>query len=206
MKRILLTIIAITFCLASCSATNSSKDQVSQKELSSQSAQETQKDQGSQNGPSILSSQSKPGSQKDRISSIISEYRGSEGFEIVSVGSLGTSIMKKIAAFAAVTSNDEEAKTLVKTIKGIKKIAVIDYEDCKDSIKDGINRKMNKALSDSELLMEIKDNEDNMQMYGVTDENGSAVRDFIMFSPGDCTLICLFGSIPLDEVMKLASE
>lgn len=206
MKRILLTIIAITLCLASCSAANGSKDQVSQKELSSQSVQDSQKDPNSLNKPGIQSSQSNQSIQKERISSIISEYRGSEGFEIVSVGSLGTSIMKKIAVFAAATSDDEEAKALVKTIKGIKKIAVIDYEDCKDSVKEGINRKMNKALSGSELLMEIKDNEDNMKMYGVTDENGSTVRDFVMFSPGDCTIICLFGSIPFDEVMRLAAE
>ena len=32
------------------------------------------------------------------------------------------------------------------------------------------------------------------------------IKDFVLFSPDDCTLVCLFGSISLDKVLAIASE
>jgi hypothetical protein len=56
------------------------------------------------------------------------------------------------------------------------------------------------------MLMEVKDGSDIMRMYGVVDDRGDKVKDFVLFSPEDCTLICLFGSISLDSVMAVASK
>ena len=56
------------------------------------------------------------------------------------------------------------------------------------------------------MLMEVKDGSDIMRMYGVVDDRGDRVRNFVLFSPEDCTLICLFGTISLDSVLNMASR
>ena len=54
--------------------------------------------------------------------------------------------------------------------------------------------------------MEVKDESDTMQMYGIIDEDGESVRDFVLYTPADCALICIFGKVSMDAVAKIIKD
>ena len=144
-----------------------------------------------------------PGTQ---ISLLINEYKGYEGFEAVKVGRLATGFIKSMISAGAMDSDDPEVKEIKKMVKGIKKLAVVEYSDCDPEVRQGFSNKVGRLLGGADMLMEVKDGSDVMRMYGVVDDKGGKVKDFVLFSPEDCTLICLFGSISLDSVMNMASR
>ena len=54
--------------------------------------------------------------------------------------------------------------------------------------------------------MEAKDGNDLMQIYGVVDEKTGTVRDFVMHNPSGSSLVCIFGSIPIEKLAKIVSD
>jgi hypothetical protein len=54
--------------------------------------------------------------------------------------------------------------------------------------------------------METRDGNEVMQIYGVVDEENGTVKDFIMHNPSGATLICIFGSIPVEKIARLATQ
>ena len=141
---------------------------------------------------------------RDRMMSLVREYEGKEGFEVVTVGNLGMGLMKMAAGFA-LDDNDMEHRLIRETVSGISGLAVIDYGDSDTMAKERFNMKAEKILERAELLMAVNDAEDKVMIYGVMDEDGSIIRNFVLFSPGDA-LICLFGKIPMEPVMKIIEE
>lgn len=143
---------------------------------------------------------------KDRLMTLISEYSGKDGFDVVKIGSIGTSAMKTVLKLSAAKENDEDARKMAELMKGIKKMAIVDYESCNSGTRDTFNAKLEKILDSSELLMEMKDGDDIMKIYGIVDKDGTTLHDFVMYAPQDCALICMFGSIPMETVMKIAEK
>ena len=143
---------------------------------------------------------------KPQLNALITEYRLHDGFEVVNLGAVKTALLKSVIKVAALSDDNDDARKALRVIRHIRKIAVVDYSDCGERIRERFSRRAAKLLDGGELLMEVKDGSDIMKMYGVADEDGDAVRDFVLFSPGDCALICLFGSIPLQAVAELIDE
>ena len=54
--------------------------------------------------------------------------------------------------------------------------------------------------------MEVTDEGDQMQIYGLYDERTDVVRDFVLYTPSECALICLFGSISMDTVSRMMNN
>ena len=50
--------------------------------------------------------------------------------------------------------------------------------------------------------MEIKDGGDMCRIYGVVDDAADKLSNFVLYDPSDCTLICLFGTIPMSAVVS----
>ncbi len=143
---------------------------------------------------------------KDRLMTLISEFSGKEGFEVVKIGSFGTAALKT-AMRASVSGDDSEnVRQMLNAMKGIKKIAIVEYNKCDEKTREAFNKKLDKILSSSELLIEAKDGDDAMKIYGIVNEDENALHDFVMFAPNDCALICLFGSIPLDSINEFAMK
>ena len=138
---------------------------------------------------------------KTRMSAFISEYRNVNGVEVVRLGTLATAALKGTMRIAA--RGDSDAKEALRLIKGLKGIYAFDYEDCSPSMRVRIDRRLRRILDDSELLMEANDEGETMQIYGVFDEDAGKVRDFVLYDPSSCALICLFGSISMNDVSKL---
>ena len=153
-------------------------------------------------GSTKAQGKSLPGTQ---ISLLISEYKAYDGFEAVKVGRLATGVIKSIIRSGAAKENEADMKEVLRLMKGIKKFTVVDYSDCDPQVRQGFTNKMDRLLDGVEMLMEVKDDSDVMRMYGVVDDRGGKVKNFVLYCPEDCTLICLFGTISLDSVLSMAS-
>lgn len=138
---------------------------------------------------------------KGKIVSLVDQYRDVEGFEVINVGSVGTSLAKLIAGF--VSLGDEDVRELLRLVKGVNRLAVVDYEDCDGRVRREFSGKLEKALSDSEMLLEVKDGSETVRIFGVTSEDGEEVKDFVLYAPDGCALVCLFGSISMEAVASM---
>ena len=84
----------------------------------------------------VFAQTGKSGVPRERITSLINEFRGYDGFEVVRMNSLGTSAIKALVRMSALSDGDKDSRALLDMLKGIKKIAVVDYEDCERNVKD----------------------------------------------------------------------
>jgi len=154
-------------------------------------------------GSTKAQGRSVPGTQ---ISLLISEYKAYDGFEAVKVGRLATGVIKSIIRSGAAKEDEADMKEALRLMRGIKKFTVVDYSDCDLQVRQGFSHRMERLLNGVEMLMEVKDGSDIMRMYGVVDDNGGKVKNFVLYCPEDCTLICLFGTISLDSVLSMATR
>lgn len=153
--------------------------------------------------PSVLSAKSdKRGVPQEQLVDLISEYKGEDGFDLINLGYLATTAVRKLVSLNA----DEDSKEIARIVGRIRRLVVADFEDCSDKVRRELKSGVDELLSSADLLMEIRDDEDVMQMYGVLDEKSENIRNFVLYAPEDCALICLFGSIPLDAISDLMSE
>lgn len=88
----------------------------------------------------------------------------------------------------------------------ILRLHVVDYEDCNEQVKTRFNAEVAKLLAGAELLMEVKDEEDTVKIYGEASDNGNVVKNCVLFVPEDGALICAFRSIPLKLLMKVFND
>ena len=91
-------------------------------------------------------------------------------------------------------------------IRGIKNMLVVDYEECPEPIREKFNDKMSRELRGCELLMEAKDGEERMSIYGNSSNDGSTISDIVMFVPQNGALICFFGTISADDLSDLVNS
>ena len=143
-----------------------------------------------------------PGTQ---ISLLINEYKHCEGFESVKLGRLATGVIKSIIQSGAAKEDEKDLKDVMRLMKGIKKLTMVDYSDCDPQVRQGFSQKMTRLLDGAEMLMEVKDGSDVMRMYGVVDDKGDKVKNFVLYSPEDCMLLCLFGTISMDSFLSMAN-
>ncbi len=146
------------------------------------------------------------GIDRNSLTEIIRTYSGEEGFEVVNVGSIATSLIKKIIRVAADYDDDPDIRQALKIIRNVKRVSIISYENVSDKTRSQITSRLGKALDNTDLLMEVKDGDDTMRMYGVVSDDSETVKDFVLFAPEDCALICLFGSLSVDAIMELAGN
>lgn len=143
---------------------------------------------------------------KSRVVNLVQAYRGCPGFEVVNVGPLGLSLMKALARVSGETEEDEDLALVLQAADGLRGVAIVDYSEASDKDKRKFSEKAAKLFMESEKLVEIKDEGERVLMYGTSDESGKVISDFVLFAPDECALICLFGDIPVETVMKLAEQ
>lgn len=143
---------------------------------------------------------------KSRVVNLVQAYRGCPGFEVVNVGPLGLSLMKALARVSGETEEDEDLALVLQAADGLRGVAIVDYSEASDRDKRKFSEKAAKLFMESEKLVEIKDEGERVLMYGTSDESGTVISDFVLFAPDECALICLFGDIPIETVMKLAEQ
>ena len=141
---------------------------------------------------------------KNRIGSFIADCRHYEGAEVVHLGSFATSLGKGMLKIVSI--DDPEAREMLKIIKDVRSLYVLSYEDCSKSVQAKVNSRLEKMLEGSQMLMEAKDGDDKMRIYGIVDEDGEKVSDFILHTPSECAVICILGSISTEAIAKIALD
>lgn len=136
-----------------------------------------------------------------RLSSLINEFNPKDGFHVVKIGSLGTSIAKSIMKRAA--KEDGDIQLVSNIAEGIDRIVVIAFEDADDSDKAHFKARLQDCLNNSELLLEAKDGDDRMSIYGAISDDAATIKDFLFYVPSEDALVCMFGSVSVDAVGKL---
>lgn len=136
-----------------------------------------------------------------KMEKLARQYKGQEGFEVVSMGRLGLSLLKGAAVISG--DMDEEDRAALKMLDSIKKLLVVDFEDAPSSAKTRFASQVEKMLVGMELVMEMHDSDATVRIYGI--EDGSCIKDCILYS-SDGALICIDGSIEMESVGALMKE
>lgn len=139
-----------------------------------------------------------------KMATVISECRQYDGVEAIRLGRFGTSALRSVIRVAG--KGDSDIKDALCLMKGIRGVSLMDYDDCSSEDKAEITRIIERALSDSEVLLEASDEGDKIKIYGKVDDNGDLVRDFVLYSSSDCALICINGAISMETVSRIASN
>ena len=134
------------------------------------------------------------------VISIVNEYNSDPDIDVISIGKLGIDIVTVLGKLSVDT---KEEKDVVALLSGFNKILVADYEGAEISKRQVINSKLTKALDGAEKIIEVKDEEDTVLVYGNSVNDGEKLEDIIIYIPNDCALICFVGSIDFDKLTEL---
>ena len=140
------------------------------------------------------------------IISTISEYKHVSGVHVISVGRLGLGLAKMVANLSA---ESEEERAALEILNGINKVVVVNYEEATAAKQKELNSKLSRLLNKAEKILEVKDKEDTVNIYGTSVNGGESVDDLMIFIPEDYTLICVLGSISAESIadlIKIANE
>lgn len=143
---------------------------------------------------------------QEKLLELISEYSEKKNFNVIRISSFGASAIKGVVRAASAFDGDKDLKDTLEVIKGIRGGVIVKYGDCSEAVRRGFDRRLGELLENCDVLFEAKDDEDMIRMYGVIDENAEDVKDFILYIPSDAALVCLFGTIKLDDVAKIVAE
>lgn len=136
----------------------------------------------------------------DAVVALIKEHKGKPGFETVSVGRLGLGLVKMVLNAEA---DDPEEKAVLDMLKGINKFVVVNYEDAPAAARTSFAAKLNGLFDKTEKIIEVKDGDDEINIYGTSVNGGESIDDIMIYIPSDCTLICVLGSISADRIADL---
>lgn len=134
-----------------------------------------------------------------KVVNLVNQYKDQEGFEVVSLGRLGTRLIKGVIKIST-TDADPEDKQAIDAFTKIKRIMIVDFEDAEPSVKERFARKVERILDNMDLIMEASDDGERLTIYGI--EDGSKVKDCMLYSSSG-TLIMTEGGIDFDKVAQL---
>ena len=149
-----------------------------------------------------LGAAARPGDQNPQLRSLVSSYKGTEGFEIVDIGSIGLGLLKAAARTAAETPEDREALEL---FNGLKRLTIVDFSEADPAVRAKFLRKADKIiLKNGELLMEAKDGSETVRIFATSSKDGNLLEDIVILA--DDALISIRGSIRADQVEDLMKQ
>ena len=136
-----------------------------------------------------------------QLRNLVSDYRDTQGFDVVDIGTLGLSLLKAAARTAAETPEEREA---LNVFNGLKRLTVVDFSEAAPEIKDKFLRKVSRILQGSEMLLEAKDGDETVRIYGTSSDDGNLLEDIALIA-GDA-LIFVRGAIRGDQVAALIAQ
>lgn len=166
---------------------------------------------GNSNG-SVRNSETSAGSRERttvntrRVISAIRDYRYEPGFEVVSVGKFWMGLTRIAAGLAVET---EEERRALSILNNIDKIVVVEYEDASEAKRREFDSRLSGLLDRAEKIVEVKDEEDILYIYGTSVNDAESIDDLMIYIPEDYTLICILGSISAEKIadlIKMANE
>ena len=135
---------------------------------------------------------------RTKLTALIRNYRTKDSsFDVVNIGGF----LMGLAKNASRLDRDEAA-----ILKGIKSICVVDYCDCPEDIRKGFDSSLDRILPEEDLLVETKEDGSTMRIYGSLSGKGTRVEDVIIHVADEGALICLFGSIRMEDLNRIIED
>lgn len=138
------------------------------------------------------------------LSALISECRQYEGAEVVNLGWLGTSLVKGAIRISA--DYDPDTRAALRLLDGVKRFGVLNFSDCSQAARERISDRIARVLDRSEVLLEVKEDDMHMCIYGMLDDASGTVRDVVMYDAESCTFIFVKGAISMDAIGTLMTN
>ena len=146
----------------------------------------------------MLPSSSMARSKEHRIVDLMEHYNSYKGCECVKVGSL-------LITLGSLFADDDPD---MQALSAIKKIVVLDLEDAESPVKNRFHKDVMRILEKMDgydLLMEAKDDEDNVLIYSMPDADGG-IKEFVVYSQNDPALIYIKGNITQDMLAEIIED
>lgn len=137
------------------------------------------------------------GVNKTQLSALVREYSHRDGFDVVSIGSLGMRLIKLAAKSSAESEEDRKA---LGVLEKLNRVVIVSYEDADADVKKRFNSGLDRILRNQEKLLEAKSDGEAVHIFGDLSDDGQILRDVILRVPGSDALICLFGSLPANKI------
>jgi len=151
-----------------------------------------------------LASTAWAGNPGGKLRSLVSSFKGTEGFDIVDLGGPAMLLLK---AAARAEVDDPEDRAAMDLFRSLKRLTVVDFSEAAPEKREKFLRKLDRILEGEEVLMEARDGGEKVAIYGLTSKDGSRIDDIIIRA--DDALISVRGSIRTDQIealMKQASK
>ena len=141
------------------------------------------------------------GEQNPQLRSLVSSYKGTDGFDIVDLGGISLSLLKAAAKTAAKTPEDREA---LKVFNGLKRLTIADFSEAAPDDKAEFLRKAKRILNRQEMLLEAKEDGETVRIYGSSSDDGTLLEDIALLA-GDA-LIFIRGTIRTEQIEALMKQ
>ena len=139
-----------------------------------------------------------------RLSALIAECRQYDGTDVVTIGALGTSLIKGAVRISA--DNDPETRAALKLFSGVKRFGGLGFSGCSDAVRERISGKIERLLAESEMLVEVKEGDTFLRFYGLVDEASGTVQDIVLYDAEDCVFFYAKGSVSMEAVGALMAN
>ena len=136
-----------------------------------------------------------------KVQTLVNEFRHNEGFDGITLGPLGLSLVKTLAL--SDSDMDAEDREVLKAFTHIRRLSILDFEDARPDVKERFVSRVKKILEGMELILEAKDDGSRLSIYGI--DNGKEIKDCILFDPSG-TLICVRGSVTVEKLMAAVNN
>lgn len=136
-----------------------------------------------------------------KVQTLVNEFRHNEGFDGITLGPLGLSLVKTLAL--SDSDMDAEDREVLKAFTHIRRLSILDFEDARPDVKERFVSRVKKILESMELILEAKDDGSRLSIYGI--DNGKEIKDCILFDPSG-TLICVRGSVTVEKLMAAVNN
>ncbi len=139
-----------------------------------------------------------------RLSALITECRQYDGAEVVNLGWFGTSLVKGAIRISA--DCDPDTRAALRLLDGVKRFGVLEFGDCSQAARERISDRIGRLLEQSEVLVEIKEDDTHMRIYGLLDDVAGTVRDIVLYDAESSVLIYVNGTISMEAVGALMAN
>lgn len=134
-----------------------------------------------------------------KMISLINEYKSEDGFEVFSLGSFSTGLFKTLIRSSA----SKEDKEMLDVVRGVRRMAVVEYTDASEHMKTEFTAKVKDLLKDAEKLMEMKTDGEAADIFCTPARSGESISDIIIYVPQNYTLVCVVGKISAKDLAKI---
>ena len=148
-----------------------------------------------------LASTAWAGNPGGKLRSLVSSFKGTEGFDIVDLGGPAMLLLK---AAARAEVDDPEDRAAMDLFRSLKRLTVVDFSEAAPEKREKFLRKLDRILEGEEVLMEARDGGEKVAIYGLTSKDGSRIDDIIIRA--DDALISVRGSIRTDQIEALMKQ